>query len=77
MNDAALASLALPREKRRDYRLWLVIALTIALAVFFWSDSRYPTLSEKALMGGDTPLSGLSFDIAIEVVPGSGFLSVL
>lgn len=62
---------------QRDLRLPLVIALTIVLAYLFWTGSRYPALNEKALMGGDTPLSGLSFDIAIEVVPGASLASTL
>ncbi|MCB2067473.1 MAG: VCBS repeat-containing protein [Erythrobacter sp.] len=70
-------ALAQPAQRPRDWRLGLVIVLTIALAVLFWSGSRYPALQEKALMGGDTPLSGLSFDIAVEVIPGSGFLATL
>ncbi|MBB3034362.1 FG-GAP-like repeat-containing protein [Alteriqipengyuania lutimaris] len=77
MNQAVFPTLDLTGEKKPDYRLLLVIALTVALALFFWSSSRYPSLSEKALMGADTPLSGLSFDIAIEVIPGASFLSVL
>ncbi|MBL4710448.1 MAG: VCBS repeat-containing protein [Flavobacteriales bacterium] len=32
------------------------------ISSFFWLSSRYPQLSEKALMGGDTKIIGLSFD---------------
>lgn len=39
----------------------LLIVLTIGFA--FWTGSRYPQLNEKAMMGGEMPLSGLSFDI--------------
>ncbi len=77
MNQAAIPTITLPRSAGRDWRLALVIVLAVALAIMFWSGSRYPALQEKALMGGDTPLSGLSFDVAIEVVPGASFLSVL
>ncbi|VVS97062.1 FG-GAP-like repeat-containing protein [Erythrobacter sp. EC-HK427] len=77
MNQATLPTMTLPEGKARDYRLPLVILLAAMLAIYFWTSSRYPGLSEKAMMGGDTPLSGLSFDIAIEVVPGASFLSVL
>lgn len=62
---------------RRDYRLPLVILLTVLLAAYFWTQSRYPALEEKALMGGDTPLSGLAFDVALEVLPGADLLSSL
>ncbi|RIV85639.1 FG-GAP-like repeat-containing protein [Aurantiacibacter zhengii] len=64
-------------RRGRDLRLPLVLLLTALLAVYFWTQSRYPALEEKALMGGDAPLSGLSFDVAIEVIPGSDFLSAL
>ncbi|GEM_PF-216430 len=77
IGDTAFDTSALEPGPRRDLRLPLVILLTAMLAVYFWSGSRYPALEEKALMGGDTPLSGLSFDIAIEVVPGASFLSTL
>ncbi len=68
---------SLEPARGRDYRLPLVILLTVLLATYFWTQSRYPALEEKALMGGDTPLSGLAFDVAIEVIPGSDFLSAL
>jgi len=77
MSGAIFPAIELPATKGRDFRLALVIVLTMALAFYFWSGSRYPALQEKAMMGGDTPLSGLSFDVAIEVVPGASFLSVL
>jgi len=57
--------------KQYDFRLPLAIVLTVLLAVMFWSGSRYPALNEKAAMGGDTPLSGLSFDIVLELFPDS------
>lgn len=58
----------------RDYRLYFAIAALIGLAAIFWLSSRYPALNEKALMGGDMPLSGLSFDIVIRILPNSGIL---
>ncbi|MEE9328740.1 MAG: FG-GAP-like repeat-containing protein, partial [Parvularculaceae bacterium] len=58
----------------RDYRLYVAIAALVGLATIFWLSSRYPALNEKALMGGDTPLSGLSFDIAIRIFPNSGIV---
>ena len=67
----SLSSLRQPREL--DLRLPLAIMLTILLAVYFWSQSRYPALDEKMLMGEATPLSGLAFDIAVEIMPGDGF----
>jgi uncharacterized membrane protein YraQ (UPF0718 family) len=32
------------------------------LAYYFWSSSRYPALNEKAIMGGETPTTGIGFD---------------
>jgi uncharacterized membrane protein YraQ (UPF0718 family) len=58
----------------REYRLFFAIAALVGLAAIFWLSSRYPALNEKALMGGDTPLSGLSFDIAIRILPDSGIV---
>jgi len=54
-----------------DLRLLISILALISLAMVFWSGSRYPALNEKALMGGDTPLSGLSFDIILDIFPTS------
>ncbi len=57
--------------KFRDLRIFFAIGAATMLALFFWLSSRYPALNQKALMGGDTPVSGLSFDILIEIFPGS------
>ncbi len=56
----------------RDWRIHIAIIAIIILACSFWLSSRYPALNEKAMMGGDTPLSGLSFDIVYEILPNSG-----
>ena len=77
IGDTTFDTSALDPGRRRDFRLPLVILLTALLALYFWTQSRYPALEEKALMGGDSPLSGLAFDVAIEVLPGSDFLSTL
>ncbi len=73
----AIDMTGLEERKMLDLRLPLVILLTALLAYFFWSGSRYPALEEKALMGGDTPISGLAFDIAIEIMPGDSLLQQL
>lgn len=39
----------------------------IILSFLFWLGSRYPQLNEKAMMGGDIPLTGISFDVVREV----------
>ena len=55
-----------------DRRILVTIFAIASIAIFFWLGSRYPALNEKAAMGGDSPLSGLSFDIALEIFPNSG-----
>nr|WP_298930224.1 FG-GAP-like repeat-containing protein [uncultured Erythrobacter sp.] len=56
---------------KRNGRL-VLSGLVMALLVYvFWTGSRYPALNEKALMGGDTPMSGLAFDIVLDVFPNS------
>ncbi|MEM7302950.1 MAG: FG-GAP-like repeat-containing protein [Pseudomonadota bacterium] len=56
-----------------DRRVPVALLVLIAFALIFWLGSRYPQLSEKALMGAATPISGLAFDIVYEVVPGSPY----
>lgn len=57
-----------------DLRLFTAILFCAGLALYFWLTSRYPALNEKALMGGDTPVMGLSFDIIYEILPQNGLL---
>lgn len=52
-----------------DKRMLFTLGLIAILGILFWSQSRYPALNEKALMGGDTPLSGLSFETWFDVLP--------
>lgn len=46
-----------------DRRFWVSIILLVAMAGGFWSSSRYPALNEKAMMGGDTDIEALGFDV--------------
>ncbi len=46
----------------KDKRIYPVAGLLLIMAAYFWLDSRYPALDEKALMGGDMPISGIAFD---------------
>jgi len=48
-------------------RLLFVIGLTALVATGFWTTSRYPALHEKAVMGGNTDLAGLGFDVLIPI----------
>ena len=57
-----------------DFRLITAILFCAGLAIYFWLTSRYPALNEKALMGGDTPVLGLSFDIIYEILPQNGLV---
>jgi hypothetical protein len=51
-------------------RVLFVLAVIIATAVTFWSGSRYPSLDEKAIMGGSAQLEDpLSFEASIQIQP--------
>lgn len=58
----------------RDKRIVLSVLLTVGVALFFWTQSRYPALNEKAAMGGDTNMSGIAFDEVLEWIPNSGLM---
>ena len=54
-------------------RVLFVLAVIIATAVTFWSGSRYPSLDEKAIMGGSAQLEDpLSFEASIQIQPNDG-----
>ena len=57
-----------------DRRLVLAILLTACIALYFWTQSRYPALDEKAMMGGDADMSGIAFDQILEMLPNSSIL---
>jgi uncharacterized membrane protein YraQ (UPF0718 family) len=67
--------MAAPETARRsiwtDKKFLLILLLSTAIALYFWTQSRYPSLDLKAQMGGDAPISGISFDTLIEVLPNS------
>jgi uncharacterized membrane protein YraQ (UPF0718 family) len=49
-------------------KIFLVGLMTALIAVSFWGTSRYPSLDNKATMGGDIRLEdGLSFEVALQV----------
>lgn len=62
------------RKLLSDRRLIASALLTTAVAIFFWTQSRYPALNEKAAMGGDTNMNGIAFDQVLEWIPNSGLL---
>lgn len=54
----------------------LALLLSLAIASFFWIDSRYPSLLKKLHTGKAVPLSGaLSFDALMPVTPGMSRLA--
>ena len=56
-------------------RAVFVIAVIVVTAVTFWSGSRYPSLDEKAIMGGSAILEDpLSFESSIQIQPNDGSL---
>lgn len=51
-------------------RILFVLTVIVVVAVTFWSGSRYPSLDEKALMGGSARLEDpLSFEASIQIQP--------
>jgi uncharacterized membrane protein YraQ (UPF0718 family) len=48
-------------------KLLIIALVTGVIACFFWTGSRYPQLSEKALLGTDVPSMGISFDTVRDI----------
>lgn len=48
-------------------RMLLAVLITLVIGMNFWIGSRYPSLNEKAYMGGEMQLDALGFDVVIEV----------
>ena len=54
-------------------RVLLVLAVILTTAVTFWSGSRYPSLDQKAIMGGSAALEDpLSFEASLQIQPDDG-----
>jgi uncharacterized membrane protein YraQ (UPF0718 family) len=54
-------------------RILFVCAVIIVTAVTFWSGSRYPSLDQKAIMGGSAALEDpLAFEASIQIQPNDG-----
>ena len=54
-------------------RILFVSAVIIVTAVTFWSGSRYPSLDQKAIMGGSAVLEDpLAFEASIQIQPSDG-----
>jgi uncharacterized membrane protein YraQ (UPF0718 family) len=58
---------------RANKRIWIVVAVIAATTITFWSGSRYPSLDQKAIMGGAATLEDpLSFEASIQIQPDDG-----
>jgi len=55
--------------KSIDKRIVISALVLVVIAAIFWLGSRYPSLNEKALMGVDSPISGLAFDTLVTILP--------
>jgi uncharacterized membrane protein YraQ (UPF0718 family) len=54
-------------------RILCVCAVIVVTAVTFWSGSRYPSLDQKAIMGGSAVLEDpLAFEASIQIQPSDG-----
>lgn len=51
----------------KNKRFILTLFLTALVAAYFWSSSRYPALNEKAMMGANTHIEAIGFDIFVTV----------
>ena len=61
---------------RTNKRFAFVLVLLSVSAVLFWSGSRYPSLDEKAIMGGSAALEDpLSFEATLQSQPSDGLLT--
>lgn len=59
----------------QSLRILLVITVIVVTAVTFWIGSRYPSLDEKAIMGGSAQLEDpLAFEALIQIQPSDSLL---
>ena len=67
-SNAPMAVIA--KNNYQSLRILLVIAVIVVTAVTFWIGSRYPSLDEKAIMGGSAILEDpLAFEASIQIQP--------
>lgn len=48
-------------------RFLLTILLAFIVAGYFWTQSRYPQLDQKAMMGAETHIEAIGFDVLVEI----------
>lgn len=54
-------------ELLKNKRFLLTVLLAVIAAGYFWTQSRYPQLDQKALMGADTHIEAIGFDVLVEM----------
>jgi uncharacterized membrane protein YraQ (UPF0718 family) len=52
-----------------DKRLFIIAIIISVLAFSFWAGSRVPALNDKAMMGGETSMTTLGFDVVLKAEP--------
>lgn len=55
----------------KNKQLFISILLMLIVALTFWLSSRYPALNEKAMMGDQTAVSGIAFNVVFPVTEAS------
>lgn len=54
-------------------RVLILTTIIVATATIFWTGSRYPSLDQKAIMGGSTALEDpLAFEASLQIQPNHG-----
>ena len=72
-SNAPMAVIA--KSNFQSLRILLVLAVIVVTAVTFWIGSRYPSLDEKAIMGGSAQLEDpLAFEALIQIQPSDSLL---
>ncbi|MCH7696768.1 MAG: permease [Proteobacteria bacterium] len=72
-SNAPMAVIA--KSNFQSLRILLVITVIVVTAVTFWIGSRYPSLDEKAIMGGSAQLEDpLAFEALIQIQPSDSLL---
>jgi len=56
-----------PNQFQNGRKIYIAVLVAIAIALFFWSQSRVPALNQKAAMGERTIVGSLGFDIVLPV----------
>ncbi len=51
----------------KNKRFLLTILLAFLVAGYFWTQSRYPQLDQKAMMGAETHIEAIGFDVLVEM----------